>query len=496
MTVFYVSKNGSDSNNGLGPDASHATNKPWLTVGKALGHSAVAGISSGDTCYVAPGVYREEIVVGITSPTVETLVRGDVANAQGFKDGSGVRLAAGEVRVTAYTSGDTAAPASSPVSLSGRDWLTFEDMILVGGSASAVFATTATSQHITFRRCLLVSQNDHAVVLTNSAAAQVFDWLLENCVVFSAPSANCVRVTFATSSAGADYDGNVVIRNCLLMTVSTIAVNVLASGALAFEGNGVHLRNCTVFGTTGFSSSSASLSNTVANTIYNCLFFATSGMVANAAGGLITEDYNRTIGPTPRTNVTGGAHSVEGSSTHSNLLELGQSALLGMRPRPLFAPSAGSPTLGFGNTSGTSSDLLGVPRPSGGASALPAVGAHERANSWGKETTTVRTGTNALSVTGPAVQDFELPVDAVATTVTAYVRWDSTYAGTKPQLKVLVGSEAGVSDATATAAGSANSWEQLSLNFTPARAGIVTVRLQANDTNGAGKTFADDWAVA
>jgi hypothetical protein len=47
MATYYVSNSGgSDSNNGLGPDASDATNKPWLTIGKALGAS---GISSGDT---------------------------------------------------------------------------------------------------------------------------------------------------------------------------------------------------------------------------------------------------------------------------------------------------------------------------------------------------------------------------------------------------------------------------------------------------------------
>ena len=41
MTTYYVSPNGSDSNNGLGPDASHASNKPFLTIGKILGASGV-----------------------------------------------------------------------------------------------------------------------------------------------------------------------------------------------------------------------------------------------------------------------------------------------------------------------------------------------------------------------------------------------------------------------------------------------------------------------
>lgn len=99
MTTYYISTEGSDSNNGLGPDASDATNKPWLTVGKALGAS---GISSGDTVYIGPGVYREEVSVAMTAPTGETFVIGDPGNAQGFKDSSGNLLSAGDVRLTAY----------------------------------------------------------------------------------------------------------------------------------------------------------------------------------------------------------------------------------------------------------------------------------------------------------------------------------------------------------------------------------------------------------
>lgn len=125
-----------------------------------------------------------------------------------------------------------------------------------------------------------------------------------------------------------------------------------------------------------------------------------------------------------------------------------------------------------------------------------AVGCYERGNTWGKETGTVRTGSNAISQLGPGVQDFDIPVSAASTTVSVYVRWDSNYAGTKPQLKVLNGTECGVSDATDTATGSANTWEELSLNFTPTSAGVVTVRIQSNCTTPTGWAFADDFAIS
>jgi len=124
-----------------------------------------------------------------------------------------------------------------------------------------------------------------------------------------------------------------------------------------------------------------------------------------------------------------------------------------------------------------------------------ACGAFERGNTMTRSTVLARTGSYSLRAFGPAVQDFDIPVSAVSTTVTVWVQWDSTYAGTKPSMSVLNGGECGVSDATATATGSAGSWEQLSLTFTPTAAGIVTIRLQSSCTSTLGSAYFDDIVV-
>lgn len=88
MSTYYIdSTNGSDSNNGLGPDASHASNKPFLTIGKLIAASGV--FVNGDIAYIAPGYYRETITVGITSLTSEGQIIGDSANSKGFKTSGG-----------------------------------------------------------------------------------------------------------------------------------------------------------------------------------------------------------------------------------------------------------------------------------------------------------------------------------------------------------------------------------------------------------------------
>src|SRR5690242_4908865 len=98
MATYYVRKTGSDAAAGTSPATA------WATIGKALGAS---GIASGDTVYVGPGVYREQITVAMTSATVETLVIADV-------DGSQTGDAPGEVRWTGWDGGsDIVAPTNS-----------------------------------------------------------------------------------------------------------------------------------------------------------------------------------------------------------------------------------------------------------------------------------------------------------------------------------------------------------------------------------------------
>lgn len=502
MTTYYLDYvNGSDANNGLGPDASHATNKPWKTIGKALGAS---GMASGDTAYLSPaGPFRETVTVAMTSAVAETKLIGDVANAQGFKTSGGVSVTPGEVQWTAYTTNDKTAPsATGLLNLSGRDFLTFQRIVFIGGSTTLLTATTQTSTDITFSDCSFVpgltgARITASITIGFGVAA---NWMFDRCRFIKGSTAASISVTLVTGS-GSDYDANIVVRNCLFFGGGTGAcVTVAGSGASAQEGGGVDVVNCTslqhgsLLATTGTTVGGSTFTNPC--TAYNN-FIISGSQTALSAGesGAIVEDYNLIHATNILSNVSAGAHSITDGS-YAPLFHFGQELGWGGFQKPVVMPTSGSPLLGFGGNSPPSVDLLNNPRPSGGASASAAVGAMERSNTFGRETSTVRTGSNAISITGPGTQDFELPVDAISTTVTVYVRWDATYAGTKPQMKVLRGTEAGVSDASTTATGSSGAWEQLSLNFTPARAGIVTIRLQSNDTNGGGKMFADDFAVS
>jgi hypothetical protein len=49
-----------------------------------------------------------------------------------------------------------------------------------------------------------------------------------------------------------------------------------------------------------------------------------------------------------------------------------------------------------------------------------------------------------------------------------------------------------VADQADTMAGAANTWEQLSVEFTPYKPGFVRIRVESQDTSANGQAFFDD----
>lgn len=125
----------------------------------------------------------------------------------------------------------------------------------------------------------------------------------------------------------------------------------------------------------------------------------------------------------------------------------------------------------------------------------PSVGCYEHGNTAIKETGTVRTAGTGIRIQGPGTQDFDIPVDFSATTVSVYGRYDTEYSGVLPQLIIRNGEECGVSPKSGTMTAGANTWEQLSLVVNPSGKGVITARLQSNSVTPAGATFWDDFAT-
>ena len=136
-----------------------------------------------------------------------------------------------------------------------------------------------------------------------------------------------------------------------------------------------------------------------------------------------------------RTNVTAGASSISDGS-YAPLFHFGQERIwLPPLFRAFGEPMAGSPLLGFGNDGGqTPYDLRGPlwQRPAGGSSALPAVGAMERSDTFIADPTPIGPDTSPVKLTGPGYNDFLLPIGITEVGQTrnfsVEVQWDANYA--------------------------------------------------------------------
>lgn len=508
MTTYYVDAvNGSDSNNGLGPDASNATNKPWQTIGKLLGSS---GMSSGDIGYLSPaGPFRERVSIGMASATVETIVDGDESNAQGFKDASGNLVTPGIVEFNAYTNagGDTGGTSTS-ISLltvpAERDFLTFRNIYFVGSAASQsiINAGLFLAQNWTFEDCIFQpghNGNEHVKFL--ATVDLPLNLTFRRCRWGFAPSGSSLFIT-APTTTNSDYNLNILIENCAFYGAQ-IGINLTTSGTNTGKPGGATIQNCDFLGSSNFVQTSSRSSTTLPANVYACKIESNGTALLGGAAGTIVEDYNYIYANSARSNVTAGANSQAYSSgmTIAPKFFLGQALAAGVKLQPFLTPMTA--LLGFGTQSGApTTDITGRNRPEGGGSTLNAVGAYERHDTAVTDTSPPSGLTNtdgSLRFDGPGSHELTVPVDTTSTTISFKVRYDSNYTGTNyPRLVLVNGKQVGVSDQTVTATSAANgAWYTISLSaFTATSKGEVTVRLVSRSGGATGKCWFGDYTIS
>lgn len=472
------------------------TNQTWkiggalLTINKIVSLTSVnTPLAGGDNIWVGAGVYRELLTFGTAFTGLQVNLIGDI---DGAKTGD-----SGEVQITAFLTNNTTAPSATVMITSPRSFWSFSNIVFVTGNGGLCLWADQTD--LTYYRCafLAVAGNSNSGQITHAfTTAAAHNILYDSCFFMRINSGN-LGVTVPTSTV-ADYDANVYFKNCLMYSWSS-GVVITTSGANSFKGGGLYFYNNTFF-TAGIPITAAgvtTLSTAMPVIVQSCILVSPGVILSvGSPAGQLVEDYNILVGTstTPRTTVTAGSHSSSDWS-HALLLSFGHEWVWGATVKPTGMPTVGSGVIGTlgGSGSGPLADTLGYFRPT---AALQTTGAFERSNTWIKETGTVRNGSNAISITGPGYQDFMTPVDATSTTVSVYMRFDSTYAGTNPQLQLLNGTECGVVNQTVTLTGSANTWTQVSVTFTPTSKGVVTIRLVSLSTASGGKAFADDFNVS
>lgn len=491
MTNYYVR---TAANGGSDAAAGTSAGAAWATIGKALGAS---GIASGDTVYIGAGYYNEAVVTVGVSPAATTYVIGDVT---GEYTGD-----AGEVAWTPFNSGLSSGPTTRCLDINGKSYLHFKNLIMYAGSTTPTHfdIQTSGSHDITFTDCIFAASGYRGTAGRHTTAfATASNILFDRCHFFSFGGFVSVILT---SGTGADYNANIIYRNCTGVGVGSnggTGFSVSKGGALANLGGGIRWENCTFFHSGG---SNISLAASCVSTTYPCYVYNSNigcgshTSLAGGSAGQLIEDYNTLLpSATPRdANVSTGANSVSVGffGFHSH-----QSFASGQRLRPFLTPAVGSLLLGRGTDASVSltTDGSNLPRPAGGLSTSKGWGGLERHDTAVQEVSVTDAGTSSIKITGPGDQTIYVAVPASATVITIKTRFDTNHGtGNRPRAVLLANGKIGVATETKTATGAVDTWESLSFSsFTPTAAGVVAIRLESRSAAASGIAYFDTVTIS
>ena len=499
MSTLFVRKTGLDSNDGS------TAALAFLTVDKAANT-----VAAGDVVNVGAGVYRELVTMDTSGVSGSPITW--IADIDGKLTGD-----AGLVVITAGDTEDPGVERSIALGISGEDitYNTFRHFTIIAGSTRGLRMTNVDSiAGLRFEDCNFQGSIADAETITitydaSTVVAPAGDGLRFLRCLFQGP----VELTGA-SNAVADIDIDVGFEACIFAgTNDSSGIGGLrwnGTDAAGFGIGNIQVLGCTFFGIdTGVFVDDGSVVNSGFTVdVRNSRFlYCNSGIIKETDNdGAATSDFNifETV-DTALTNVTAGGDDLTGkvaglTGGYGDLIlvkKLGWSPYLPFEAMQFADQGPGStyqsPNIGAGDATlydANSLDFYGNPRIMG-LTAVPDMGAVEAFAKPAQETSTVRSGSFAVSFTGFGFYEALVPVDAVPTTISVYGRYNSSYGTPLPKLEVL--GIQGVSDQSDIMTGAADQWEQMSVTFTPTSAGVVRVRLWSQDE--AGNAFFDDYRV-
>ncbi len=276
MATYYVGAGGNNSNDGLS----------WAQRKLTLNGAEDIPVAAGDTVYVGPGTYREQLTCDVSGSSGSPITYiGDYTGVN--TDGVG-----GVVRVTGSDNDQTVTTRRGL--FTNKSYRTFRGFVIDsnGKSYGGLYSADTDVSDITVDSCYFSGQNQ-AINFANRAPTRL---TVTNCFF----TAHNLSIGIATVGD----DRNNVINNCIFVG-GTHYIN----GAIKCGGGGTVIKNCTFYANyTAIYVPTLNAGQTV--TVNNCnIFEGRTGLQGQSADDLI-EDYNNIYAvETARVNVAVGEHS-------------------------------------------------------------------------------------------------------------------------------------------------------------------------------------------
>ena len=353
MAIYYVRTDGNDANTGLGSTTALA----WKTVQKALG---ATGIGSGDTVYIAPGVYRENVTIAGTY-TAATYIIGDPTAAQ-FAG-----VSQGLVRLTNYLTTDTASPSGTIMYSGNKNFLNISYLYFDG---SAVMLNIGNSNNTVVENCAFIGSS-----LTGSSGIQgsfntgvTVNNTIRKCIFMTGSYGVYIAVGGGHTS---DWSLGFTIQDCAFIgaspvTASTPAIIFTRTTGAANLAGGINIYNCYIQSAVqGITFDCGNV--TYPTNVRNCIITNCGTGIVGRGTTTNIQDYNRIIGcSTTLTNVATGANTV---TVGPLMVDIGMSQLFGLSAKQTwFSALPASLNIGFGDPTGAlTSDLFGATWFNGGS---------------------------------------------------------------------------------------------------------------------------------
>ena len=353
MAIYYVRTDGNDANTGLGSTTALA----WKTVQKALG---ATGIGSGDTVYIAPGVYRENVTIAGTY-TAATYIIGDPTATQ-F-----VGVSQGLVRLTNYLTTDTASPSGTIMSSGSKNFLNISYLYFDG---SSVMLHLNNSNNCVVENCAFIGSN-----LTTSSGLQgsfatgvTANITCRRCIFMTGTSAIYCEVGGNHTS---DWSLGYTVQDCAFIgagnnTASTPAIRFARTTGAAFLAGGINIYNCYIQSAVqGIAFDCGNV--TYPTNVRNCIITNCGTGIVGRGTTTNIQDYNRIIGCSANlSSVATGANTV---TVGPLMVDIGMSQLFGLSAKQTwFSALPASLNIGFGDPTGAlTTDLFGATWFNGGS---------------------------------------------------------------------------------------------------------------------------------